>query len=195
MKDKVKSIKELQFEATHENDQWVAGKSSVFGGRIITYDDNGLYVASYAISSAGDTTGISTCRRENGEMVEENFRSLYDRNTSRTLLERISDEEVNFEVWQDEQLIYEGANYFDGKGRLVKQVQVGNDREVTVYHVYEKNLLVENYREEITGERTATQLYEYSDFDDKGNWTVKLIYVGDEKITPELVLTREIAYY
>ena len=74
-------------------------------------------------------------------------------------------------------------------------MQVGNDREVTIYHVYEKNMLVENYREEISGERSATQLYEYDEFDDKGNWTLRLIYVGEEKITPEMVITRELTYY
>ena len=128
-------------------------------------------------------------------MVEENFRSLYDRTTSRTILERVSSEQVNFEVWQKEQRISEGANYFDGKGRILRQVQVGGDREVNIYHVYEKSLLVENYWEEISGERTRTQQYEYDEFDDKGNWTVRLIYLGEDKITPQLVVTRELTYY
>jgi len=195
LKGKVKSVKEMQFEATHENDHWVAGKPTIYGGRIVNYDQNGLYVESIAISSAGDTTGISSCKRTNGEMVEERFRSLYDRSTSRTILERVSAEQVNFEVWQNEKRVYEGANYFDGKGRLLRQVQVGGDREVNIYHVYEKNLLVENFREEISGERTATQQYEYDEFDEKGNWTVRQIYVGEDKITPQLVVTREIVYY
>ncbi len=195
LKGKVKSIKEMQFESTHENDRWVAGKANMYGGRIINYDPDGLYVESFSISNGGDTAGISSCKRKNGEMIEENFRSLYDRTTSRTILERVSGEQVNFEVWQNEQRIYEGANYFDGKGRLLRQVQVGGDREVNIYHVYEKNLLVENYREVITGERTATQQYEYDEFDDKGNWTVRLIYLGEDKITPKLVVTRELTYY
>ena len=173
----------------------MAGKPTIYGGRIVNYDQNGLYVESIAINSAGDTTGISSCKRENGEIVEERFRSLYNNTTSRTILERVSAEQVNFEVWQNEQRVYEGANYFDGKGRLLRQVQVGGDREVNIYHVYEKNLLIENYREEISGERTGTQQYEYDEFDEKGNWTVRLIYVGEDKITPQLVVTREIAYY
>ncbi len=195
LKGKVKSVKELQFEPTYENDHWVAGKPSVYGSRMVNYDKDGLYTGSFSLGRGGDTTGISTCKRENGEMVEENFLSTYDRTTSRTLLERVSAEQVNFEVWKGNQLMYEGANFFDSKGRILKQVQVGNDREVTVYHVYEKDLLVENYREEITGERTATQLYEYDNFDDQGNWTVKLIFVGEDKITPELIITRELTYY
>ena len=191
----MRSIKEMQFEATHENDRWVAGKATKYGGRIVNYDQNGLYIESIAISSSGDTTGFSTCKRQNGEMVEELFRSTYDRTTSRTILERVSGEQINFEVWQNEKRIYEGANYFDGKGRLLRQVQVGGDREVNIYHVYEKNLLIENYREEISGERTATQQYEYDEFDDKGNWTVRLIYIGEDKITPKLAVTRELTYF
>lgn len=194
IKGKVKSYKELQFEATYENDRWVAGEASMYGGRIVNFDPEGLYVESFSITNTGDTIGISSCKRENGEMVEENYRSLYDPTTSRTILERVSSEQVNFEIWQNDQRI-EGANYFDGKGRILRQVQVGGDREVNIYHVYEKNLLVENYREEISGERTATQQYEYDNFDDRGNWTVQLIYLGEDKITPKLVVTRELVYY
>jgi hypothetical protein len=92
-------------------------------------------------------------------------------------------------------MLYEGANYYDGKGRISRQVQAGGERELTIHNVYEKNLLVEQWREEATGERTATQLYEYDEFDEKGNWTLKLVYVGDEKITPEMVITRNYEYY
>ena len=70
LKGKVKSIKELQFESTYENDRWVAGKPSLYGGRIVNYSQDGLYVESYSISSEGDTLGVSTCRRKDGEMVE-----------------------------------------------------------------------------------------------------------------------------
>lgn len=195
LKGKVKSVKELQFEPTHENDHWVAGKPTRYGGHIKNYDKDGNYLESIFISSGGDTTGITSCKRENGELVEERFRSTYDRTTSRKLMERVSKDQINFEVWQNEQRVDEGANYFDGKGRILKQVHVGGDREVTVYYVYEKNLLIENYQEELTGERTATQLYEYEEFDDKGNWTVGLIYVGEDKITPTMVITRELTYY
>ncbi len=195
LKGKVKSIKEMQFEATHENDRWVAGKASVYGGRIVNYDPDGLYVESFSLNSAGDTIGLSNCKRQNGEMVEELYRSTYDRTASRTILERVSAEQVNFEVWQNGERAYEGANFFDGKGRILKQVQVGGDREVTIYHVYEKNLLIENYREEISGERTGTQQYEYDDFDEKGNWIVKLTYIGQDKITPIMVISRELTYY
>lgn len=195
IKGKVKSIKELQFEATYENEKWVAGNPSMYGGHIINYNEDGFYTEVITITPNGDTTGISKTRRVDGELVEETYSSPYDPRITRTLLERVSSDQVNFEVWQGEQMVYEGANYFDGKGRILKQVQVGNDREATVYHVYEKNMLVENYREEMSGERSATQLYEYSEFDDKGNWTVRLIYPGEDKITPELVITRELTYY
>ena len=29
------------------------------------------------------------------------------------------------------------------------------------------------------------------DFDKHGNWTLRLVYTGEEKITPELAITRE----
>ena len=70
-----------------------------------------------------------------------------------------------------------------------------NNREVIVHNIYEKNLLVEIYQEELDGSRSGTQQYEYTEFDDKGNWTLRLVYNGEEKITPELTITRVLEYY
>ncbi|MCK4751760.1 MAG: hypothetical protein KAT15_32110 [Bacteroidales bacterium] len=195
LKGNVKSIKEKQYDATYKNDKWVAGDPMIPGYRIINYDSNGLYLELLSMGGNGDTTAIATCKRENGEMVEERYQSLYNRQTSRTILERVSKEQVNFELWKDDQLQYEGANYFDSKGKLVKQVQVVNDREVIMHHIFEKNLLVESYQEELDGERTATRMYEYPEFDDVGNWTVQLVYMEEDKITPRIVITRELSYY
>lgn len=195
LKGHVKSVTEHQFDATTKDGKWVAGKHSLYGNRITNYDRDGLYVETIAINQRGDTTGISTCRRENGEMVEESFRSLYGNQTTRTLFERISDEQVDFEVWDGEQLYTEGANYYDSKGRLLQQVRVVEDREVINHNVYEKGLLVEAYQEERNGERTFTQTYVYEAFDDEGNWTTKLIYVGQDKIKPGLITVRTLEYY
>lgn len=195
IKGRLKSYKELNFIPTYENDKWVAGDPSRFGGRILDYDRDGFFLGSYNINYQGDTIGMSTPRREDGELVEETFVSLLDRSTTRTILDRVSDDQVNFEVWRNDQLIYEGADYYDKNGRLIRQAQVSNGREINVYSVYEKNLLVEHYQVEVTGEQTAWQQYEYDGFDSKGNWTVKLVYVGQEKIRPELVITRELQYW
>ena len=138
-----------------------------------------------------------------GEMVEEIYYQrmpLTPKHSklvpgSRTVMERVSADQVNFEVWQSDALVFEGATYFDSKGRIEKQVQVIKNREVMVHHVYEKNLMVENYQVELDGTRTATRLYDYMEFDDQGNWTVKLIYVGEEKISPEVAVTRKLEYY
>ena len=110
-------------------------------------------------------------------------------------MDRVSDDQVNYEVWQNDQLRFEGTSYYDSKGRMERQIQVVNNREVILHHVYEKNLLVEMWQEELDGTRSATQLYEYSDFDKHGNWTLRLVYTGEEKITPEFAITRELDYY
>jgi hypothetical protein len=195
LKGKVKSVTEHQYEAEFEEGRWVAGNPSFTGHRIIHYDKNGDYIESISMSELGDTIGYTRCRRENGELVEEKFFSTLEDRSTRSLLERVSDEQVNFEVWEGDRLYYEGANYFDSKGRISRQVRVINDMELINYYVYEKDLLVENYQEDYTGERTITQQYEYEAFDHMGNWIRKLIYVGREKIVPDLVVTREIEYY
>lgn len=195
LKGKVQSVIEHQYEARFEEGRWVTGNPSFYGHRIMNYDRDGFYLESISLNELNDTIGYTRCKRENGEMVEERYFSTVEERTTRTLMERVSDEQVNFELWEGNRLYYEGANFFDSRGRISYQVRVVNDLEVTNYYVYEKNLLMENYQEDETGERTFTQQYEYEAFDRKGNWTRKLVYVGTEKIVPDLVVTREIKYY
>ena len=203
LKGQVRAISEFQCNATYENDKWVAGIECSEGFRVVEYDTDGYYLQAYSMSDCGDTTSLSTAKRENGEVVEEssytrvNMTPIHSKMvlSSRTVMDRVSDDQVNFEVWHNEQLRFEGASYYDSKGRMERQVQVVNNREVILHHVYEKNLLVEMWQEELDGSRSATQLYEYSEFDENGNWTLRLVYPGDEKITPEFAISRVLEYY
>ena len=195
LEGKVKSISEHQFDATAKDGKWVAGKISPFGHHVLNYDPEGFYTGSIVLTQDDDTVGYTTCRRENGYLVEEVFHSKKGDINSRTLMDRLSEEEENFEIWNGNMLQAEGANYFDSRGRIIRQVRVVNDKEVVYQFVYEKNLLVANHEEEVTGERTSTHTYEYEEFDDQGNWTFKLVYEGDGKISPVVVITRELEYY
>jgi len=203
LKGKVKATSEFQCDATYVNEEWVADVECADGYRVTEYDEEGKYIQAYSMAECGDTTSLTTAKRENGEVVEELYyirRNLTPKHAkmvlvSRTVMDKVSDDQTNFEVWQNEQLRFEGATYYDSKGRIDRQVQVVNSREVIVHHEYEKNLLVEMWIEELDGTRSATQLYEYSQFDDHGNWTLRLVYPGEEKITPEMAITRVLDYY
>ena len=203
LKGKVRATRDFTCNATYENENWVAGVECDNGFRVVEYDTEGNYIQSYTMSDCGDTTTLSTSKRENGEVVEESYFTRINMTpihsklvlVSRTVMDRVSEEQVNFEVWQNDQLRYEGATYYDSKGRIEKQVQVVENREVIVHHVFDKNLLVEMWQEEMDGRRSATQQYEYSDFDEHGNWTLRLVYSGEEKITPEFAITRVLEYY
>jgi len=197
LRGQIKSIKEVHYEATYTDDKWVPGKPLSANGeyRIINYGKDGNYLELLSFNQAGDTISITTCKREKGDIVEETYFSYYSGQSSTTIMERVSEEQVNFELWQGGRLQYEGANYYDSKGRLVKQVQVVDEREVTVNMVIKKNLVVETYQEEMDGTRTATWVYDYDEFDDKENWTIQLVYMEKDKITPSMIITREIEYY
>ncbi|MEN8203147.1 MAG: hypothetical protein ABFS28_11170 [Bacteroidota bacterium] len=204
LKGQVKSVKEVECGATYEDDKWVAGEDCARVYRMTSYTQDGNYISIMTLDNRNDTLGIARMRFEDGEMVEEVYYQkvfLTPKHSklvkdSRTVMDRVSSDQVNFEVWQNDVLRYEGATYFDSKGRIDKQVEVVNDRETMVYYVYEKDLLVENYQLELDGgSRIATQLYEYDDYDDHGNWTTKLVYLGEEKITPKVVITRTLDYY
>jgi hypothetical protein len=195
LKGHVKSVKEQQFHATYKNDQWVVGKEVAPVYKLTTFDEEGYYVNVFHIGEEGDTLAKQTCKRKNGNIVEENFLVLHSRQLTRTIMERVSDEQINFEVYTNGQLAYEGAIYFDSKGRILRQIQVVEDRQVMVHNVYKKDLLMESYQEERMGQRSATRHYEYPDFDEKGNWSTRLVFMEEDKITPKYAITREIAYY
>lgn len=204
LKGPVKSVKDVECQATHEDGKWVASETCKRGYRTTNFNQDGNYINIMSLNDSNDTLGITKMRYEEGELVEEIFYQNVSgkpsqsnfAEASRTMMERVSADQVNFELWQKEVLRYEGAIYFDSKGRVEKQVEVINGRETMVYYVYEKDLLVENYQEELEGgTRIATQLYEYDDFDDQGNWTTRLVYVGEEKIAPKVVISRTLEYY
>jgi hypothetical protein len=202
LKGDVKLIKEYQCDPTYENQQWVASSSCSREYRQVEFDSEGNFVHSLTMSEKGDTLVMNTVRRENGEIVEEIFyvrQQLTPMHSklvpvSRTLKERVSDRQVNFEIWQQDRLTFEGASYYDSKGRVERQVQVVDNREVMVHNVYDKDLRVEMYQEESDGSRSGTQQYEYGEYDERGNWTLRLVYTGEEKISPELAITRKIEY-
>lgn len=203
LKGNVKYTMEYQCKATYENEAWVASSDCANGHRVMEYDAKGNYIQAFSLNNSGDTTTLSTAKRENGDVVEEIYSTRMQMTpkhyqmvvASRTVMDRVSDNQVNFEVWKDDQLRYEGATYYDSKGRIARQVQVVNNKEVVIHHVYDKSLLVEMFQEESDGSRSATQLYEYGEFDEKGNWTLRLVYNGDEKISPEFAITRKLEYY
>jgi len=170
---------------------------------VTNFNTKGQYENILTFSNEDDTMSMAGMKYKDGDMVEEVY---YRRRPfppirleivpgSRTIMERVSADQVNFEVWQQDAIVFEGGTYYDSRGRIEKQAQIIRNREVMVHHVYEKNLLVENFQIEIDGVRSATQLYDYTEFDDQGNWTVKLVYAGDEKISPERVITRWLEYY
>lgn len=194
LKGNVSSVIEHQYEAVHKDDGWETGKPGMYGHRIIQYDKEGKYVKSLALTHTGDTIGYTKVRWEDGEKVEESFHSMLDGRTTRTLMERVSEDQVNFEVWEGETLHYEGASYFDSKGRVLSQIRVVNEREVTNRFEYDKSLMVKSYQEELSGEITGTQLYEYTEFDEKDNWTKRLIYLTEDRIVPEVITTRAYEY-
>lgn len=203
VKGRVKSIKEIRCEPDRSDDRWVAGESLTNSSRTIYFDKKGNLITSYTLSLDGDTVSRSTCVRENGDMVAEVFYTrvmlspteseMYE--TSKIVYDRVSEEQVNWEIWKGDERMNEGATYFDNMGRMVMQVQVRNNKEESLHYLYDKILMTEYYREDISGERIDRQLYEYDDFDKHGNWQLMLIYADDEKIIPDVAISREIDYY
>ena len=177
----ISSVIQHTYEAVHKDDGWHTGRPGVYGHRITQYDAEGNYVKSLALSHSGDTVGYTTVRKDNGR-------------TTRTIMEKVDEGQVNFEVWEGETLHYEGASFFDSRGRLVRQVRVVENREVMNHFVYDKGLMVKSFQEELSGEVSGTQLFEYTEFDEVGNWTKRLIYPTEDRIVPEVINIRTYQY-
>lgn len=202
LKGDVKSVTEIQCRPTYQEDQWVAGEP-IEGRSVSRYSREGRLLERFVIDRRGDTTAMVVPRYENGELVEELYYSrmyLTPKHSkllesTRMVMDRVSDKQVNFEEWNGDRLLNQGATYFNNRGMVSRRVQVVSDRQVTFHYVYDKDLMVENYREEISGERSGTKLFEYKEFDQKGNWTECLVYIDQEKIKPDVVILRELTYY
>jgi hypothetical protein len=195
VKGKVKSISEHQYKATYKNGKWVPGEVIITGYMIINYDRDGFKSDTYFLDENSDTLGYMKYTIKEGETVEESFYSYTIKMTTRTLLERVSDKQVDFETWEGDRMQYQGTRYYNSMGRMEKEIRLTGDVELINYYTYEKDQLTENYLEDPDGNRTYYQSYTYEEFDDAGNWTVKATYMGEEKMTPDVITTREYTYY
>ena len=59
LKGNVKEVKELQCDATYENEQWVASSNCEQGFRVLEFDTDGNYVRSMTIADRGDTLAMT----------------------------------------------------------------------------------------------------------------------------------------
>jgi hypothetical protein len=107
----------------------------------------------------------------------------------------VAEDQINYEVWKGDERLNEGANFYDDEGRLIRQVQIVNGKEINIIYVYKKNLLMETYQEDINGKRTATRAFDYGNIDKHGNWTTQFIYEDEDRIVPAVALNRELVYY
>ena len=195
LKGKVHFVEEHTYKAHYMDGQWGAGVPGRYGHMMIEYDRDGNYLVGTAMNEQGDTLGSTRCRREGGELVEEAFYTPSGIQVGRTMFERISSEEVQFELWEGDRLRYEGANFYDRNGRIEKQLGLENDVEVVNHFEYDRHLMVKNFQEDLRGRRIYTRHYDYTRFDNHGNWIFKLVYTGEEKIVPELAITRAYTYF
>jgi len=203
LKGRVLSVKEIRCDPVRSNDKWVAGESLAQDFRILCFDKKGNLIKSYKVNMEGDTVTSTTSVHENGDMVREVFYSREEVSPTESIMiesnrieyDRVSEEQVNWNIWKGDQQTGHGATYYDRMGRIVMQKQVRYNTEETLHYIYDKILLMEHYREDMSGNITVRQFFDYDDFDKHGNWKLMLIYPDADKIIPDFVISREIDYY
>ena len=83
---------------------------------------------------------------------------------------------------------------FDSLGHKIEMKSYDEDDKLTSTWIqkYEGEYLIEKFSLDPQGNVTNRSTYEYSSFDDKGNWLKKVIHTDGED---SIIIVREIEYY
>lgn len=198
---KVKTYSERSYDVEMKFGEWSMRDLEIFGHNKVSFDKEGNYQWIESLDRDDKLTGKLISRRENGEVIEENYydgdgelirRTKYIQN-SRKSLEYISYDE-------DGKKVSQGVSYFVND-RIVKQeYQTFADGDVkekyTVLFEYDKkgNLINQKMTNE-KGKIIIHSKHEYLTFDENGNWTERLDYSSENDDEPDKIVIREYEYY
>jgi hypothetical protein len=203
LKGGAKSCQERVFSTELIDGEWQSTEMQDYGHSNNSYDKNGQYMGSEYLSANGEINASLKPIHENGKLIEENFYNQYEELTTQTKHTHLSKKEVSFEAFSPD-----GAKQIEGmitfkNSRMVKQSilsftsNASGEELVTVFEYDKKGNMVLTKQSNSEGEIIMSYSFEYTAFDDKNNWTKKLVYdfVNNDGEEPQGIVLREISYY
>ncbi|MEM6718140.1 MAG: hypothetical protein AAF611_02390 [Bacteroidota bacterium] len=205
MKGNVKSCNETHFIAVKKSGEWQAGNPSELGGNNeVLFAENGKYQQITFFDSSNQLIEKMIPQRKDGEIVKEN---RYDRNgklVGTITLTYVSSSKMEFEnVTEKGVKLAKGVSALE-KGRIASQeIEIfdldGSLRDtILVEFTYDANgNLIKQKQTNKEGQIIFDHRFEYSAFDEQGNWTKRLDYYEEtgDKEAPVKVVQRTFTYF
>lgn len=196
---KVRSCTERVHHPEKKGEKFDAGEIEDFGNHnCVKFNEKGEYTGIEYLDPEGNLFARLTPKRENGKIIEEGFFDEDGKLMNNTKITYISDDETEFESFDDTGERTAKGKTFSKNGRITKQtytlyVGADADKEFTITFEYDTNgNKIEQKQVDNNGNAVFSAKYEYLEFDKQNNWIKMLAYRDGE---PESVLVREIEYY
>gem|GEM_PF-1595412 len=199
LNDNVKSCFERYYKVEKKFGKWENGNLEYHGHYQVSFDKKGQYQEidyyDYDMNLSGKIIPV----RKNNKIIEEQYYDEGGTLRSITKINQISNRESQYESFNED-----GEKVAFGKsirkaGKLMEQNQtiVRDDSENEIYtttHEYDKDGNVISFKRISSESEVDLHVrYEYLEFDEKKNWTKRLMYVDDDE--PQNIAVREIEYY
>tara|TARA_R110001592_G_scaffold319955_1_gene597786 strand:- start:1254 stop:1937 length:684 start_codon:yes stop_codon:yes gene_type:complete len=193
----VKTSLEKVYDAEEKFGNWENGDINYYGHSLTKFDKNGNYTEINQLDSDGKMTKKTIPIRENGRVIEEITYNKDGKKESLTKIIFINNNETESVSYDNKGNKESSGKIFRENGKNIKSTYTleGGDKIITSWE-YDKNgndisLKTVNQK----GEILYYEKYEYLKFDEKNNWTRKLIYKDSDNDNPKNIVIREIKYY
>lgn len=207
LKGEVKSLTVFSYEAEQKFGEWEKGKREEYGTRNrTTFDEAGLVLFEEGLDKDGNTETKTIMEHENGRWVEMmQYNGKTGEPMFKTKVIHISSNQLSKEAYNiDGEMIYSTKEKWKNNAPVHIEHQYyinGNTKDANngYYEIKYKDGLEVSYSAKNSNFNDESVRYEYLKFDDKGNWTERLVSKeigeGKDAFKSENIEARFIDYY
>lgn len=203
LKGEVKALKEKNYRTELVAGEWMKRNGEMYGGYSVDFEKSGNYIEMRQYGYRGEFIQKLVPTREDGLVVDESY---YDENNvlqTKIKINHLSKNELEYESYNANNTLVNKGKTQKKNNKIIKQlmdVYEGGEKVnelTTTYEYDDKGDIISLKQTDKNGEAKLFQKFKHLEYDEKGNWTKKLVYKGesDEEESVELIVIRDIEYY
>ncbi len=198
---KVKSCLLLKYEVNKISGKVEKGKLLDYGHQKWSFDKKGNYTIYEYLDSEQNILEKTIPKYINGKILEEIVYNRQSEIESRSKYTYISKSEIEFERLNKHGLILFKGTIFKNKNKVIHQEFTAyrnneiKERMNCFYNYDHNDNLIMFKQTESNGEIISLKKYLYLEFDDKKNWTKRLVTYPEYSDKPRHIEIRKIEYY
>ncbi len=199
---KVKTFLEHEYEAEMKFGEWEIGVSKYYNHSKVYFDKDGNYQWIDDLDDDNNLFRKLIPKRENGEIIVENYYDADGKLISKTKIIRNSKDEKEFIQYDKDGIkTTQGKSHF-AKNRVIKQQYQNFEdskikEEFTVVFEYDKDgNLISQKKTDKNGAISYSFTFKYLAFDEKNNWIKRHDYDSEKETEkPDKIVIRKFEYY